>query len=334
MIRQMDATYPPALLGFAAASLRCAQSHAAQGMHGRAAAELAAAAAAATTCARLQPALAAAWKLRGDILAMHVNVPVAPDEAEGEGVQAEGGGNDTAQATMEALRTRGVRQVAAVTAARAAYARVVHLTPWAAPATVDLAAAVVGVASLQRAAPAECQHEASSSSTHCASTRVGRTAAAASTAAAAATETHATAERVATGAVRLAPDSPTTWAALGAAATAAERRENALARCLQLQRQNAPAWAALGRLYLHKGSPGAAAVALEQARASEPTSAAAWTGTAALHRAEGRRQLAHEALAMVRGKRKALPLVVLVDEGGAVSSCSPLRLRGSVGVGG
>ena len=35
-----------------------------------------------------------------------------------------------------------------------------------------------------------------------------------------------------------------------------------------------------------------------QARAAEPTSSAAWTATAALHRVEGRRQLAHEAAAM------------------------------------
>jgi hypothetical protein len=64
--------------------------------------------------------------------------------------------------------------------------------------------------------------------------------------------------------VRLAPAVAVAWAALGAAAAEAGRRESALGHCLQLQRQNAAAWAALGRLYLHHGAPGAAAVALEQ----------------------------------------------------------------------
>jgi hypothetical protein len=154
----MDATFPPALLGYAAAALRCAHSHVAQGLHGRAAAELAAAAEATRTCTRLQPALAAGWKLRGDVLVTHAHCHVADDDTSRRttttAADDDDDDDDDAQATVATLRRRSEEQAAAVRGARAAYARVVHLTPWSAPSWVDLASALVGAASLQRAAPA------------------------------------------------------------------------------------------------------------------------------------------------------------------------------------
>ena len=59
----------------------------------------------------------------------------------------------------------------------------------------------------------------------------------------------ATAERVLMAALRLAPDVPGLWSALGSVETAPAKREYALRRALQLDPSDALTWLKLGRLY-------------------------------------------------------------------------------------
>ena len=64
--------------------------------------------------------------------------------------------------------------------------------------------------------------------------------------------------------LRLDAGNAEAWAALGAAGYEQVTRENALSRALSIDRQLAPAWAALGRLYLKAGAGQHASAALEQ----------------------------------------------------------------------
>ena len=99
---------------------------------------------------------------------------------------------------------------------------------------------------------------------------------------------------------------PATWTAIGTlpGAEGADptrdiaRRETALARAVALDPRCAPAWSALGRLYLRRvateADPGERGVfisraqrALDNARAADPSDANAWVGTALLHSARG-----------------------------------------------
>ena len=99
---------------------------------------------------------------------------------------------------------------------------------------------------------------------------------------------------------------PATWTAIGTLPGAegadptrdVARRETALARAVALDPRCAPAWSALGRLYLRRAAteadPGERGVfisraqrALDDARAADPSDADAWVGTALLHSARG-----------------------------------------------
>ena len=85
-----------------------------------------------------------------------------------------------------------------------------------------------------------------------------------------------------TGALHIAPDSATLWAALGSASPSAAVREHSLSRALQLDPRAAGTWAVLGRLYCQAGDRGLAASCLTAARGHEPTCVGAWEGMGAL----------------------------------------------------
>ena len=260
-----------ALLGLAEAELVRALAATRGGALGRAAAaaDRAAAAAAAAASGRDAPRRTA-LKLLGDayLAAARTQDP-----------RVKGHEQDTVAEVSSAIQ-RGVdvlrRSAAASAAACRAYARVVAMSPNVAAAWGDLAAACAA---------------GSTASGHGKSNNPG--------------------ERALRAALRIDSTDPTLWTALGTFPLPSSsvapgedavrrdwaRRETALARAVQLHPQHSPAWTALGRLYL---TAAAAAVndgeghetflrraerALDQARAADPSSGAAWVATALLHTA-------------------------------------------------
>ncbi|GBF94747.1 hypothetical protein Rsub_07630 [Raphidocelis subcapitata] len=257
----LQPAFPAAQLGLAETLLAAARLHARMGAAGAAADELREAAQAASACARggRGANMVTAWKLLGDVLIQHAAVtpggpPAAP--APGEGADAAGA---AAAGAARALSTRLV----AMRAARRAYLRAVHLEPSSGLLWGDLAGSCHQEATLLNLQP---QTEGSS----------GQGAAAAAAAAAA-----ARAERLARGALRLAPADAWLWRQLGAVSGDPAVSEYALSRALQLDPKDATSWVQLGRLYTRHGEVSLAQRCYEQARGVEPTAVAVWEAMAA-----------------------------------------------------
>ena len=194
------------------------------------------------------------------------------------------------EAVEPSAATRAARaNAAARTAARRArraYARAIHLEPNAACAWRDLAGACIaeGDACASRGVESPGRDESPAN-----------------------LKRRDEAERCLRGALRVDTADPATWTAIGTlpGAEGADptrdiaRRETALARAVALDPRCAPAWSALGRLYLRRAKgaeadPGERGVfisraqrALDNARAADPSDANAWVGTALLHSARG-----------------------------------------------
>jgi superkiller protein 3 len=145
-----------------------------------------------------------------------------------------------------------------VRSARRAYAKALHLDPGHASAWQDAAFALYHQRQLSR-----CQGAAAENASE-----VDALAAAA--------------ERLLRGGLRLAPDLPALWTALGQAAAAPAVREYALTRALQLDPRSAPAWVSLARLYIDANEGALAERCLQQARSQDPAVASVWEAMAAL----------------------------------------------------
>jgi len=196
---------------------------------------------------------------------------------------------DEREASKPSAATRAAQADAAAEKAarraRRAYARAIHLEPNAACAWRDLAGACVaeGDACASRGVESPGNDESP-----------GRA------------KCRDVAERCLRGALRVDAADPATWTAIGTLPGAegadptrdTARRETALARAVALDPRCAPAWSALGRIYLRcaatEADPGERGVfisraqrALDNARAADPSDANAWVGTALLHSARG-----------------------------------------------
>ena len=196
---------------------------------------------------------------------------------------------DEREASKPSAATRAAQADAAAEKAarraRRAYARAIHLEPNAACAWRDLAGACVaeGDACASRGVESPGSDESP-----------GRA------------KCRDVAERCLRGALRVDAADPATWTAIGTLPGAegadptrdTARRETALARAVALDPRCAPAWSALGRIYLRRAAteadPGERGVfisraqrALDNARAADPSDANAWVGTALLHSARG-----------------------------------------------
>ena len=210
------------------------------------------------------------------------SLAIAPAREERDAVASEA---SKPSAAAEYAARADSAAAAAARRARRAYARAIHLEPNAACAWRDLAGACVaeGDACASRGVVSPGRDESP-----------GRP------------KCRDVAERCLRGALRVDAADPATWTAIGTLPGAegadptrdVARRETALARAVALDPRCAPAWSALGRLYLRRAAteadPGERGVfisraqrALDNARAADPSDAAAWVGTALLHSARG-----------------------------------------------
>ena len=206
------------------------------------------------------------------------SLAIAPAREERDAVASEA---SKPSAAAEYAARADAAAAAAARRARRAYARAIHLEPNAACAWRDLAGACVaeGDACASRGVVSPGRDESP-----------GRP------------KCRDVAERCLRGALRVDAADPATWTAIGTLPGAegadptrdVARRETALARAVALDPRCAPAWSALGRLYLRRAAteadPGERGVfisraqrALDNARAADPSDADAWVGTALLH---------------------------------------------------
>ena len=193
-----------------------------------ASASLQKAADAAAKSARINGTLEATWKSLGDCRVAQARLPTATQPPLQKLLDGSGWGSRSLEEAKEnataLIAAYGERKDAARSAQRA-YAAAVHLNPLRPASWSDLAltqhqrVTLSAAHSAVRDAPDE--------------TAVLRS----------------TAERVLIAALRLAPDVPGLWSALGSVETTAAKREYALRRALQLDAADALTWLKLGRLY-------------------------------------------------------------------------------------
>ena len=179
-------------------------------------------AAAATRAVRANGTLEATWKSLGDCRIRQARLPAAsqpPVAAVLEGA-LDAASEGAAGVLLAAHRDRAD----AARGAQRAYAAAVHLNPLRPASWSDLALTQHQIAALGAEHPAA--HDAAVEAA-----------------------ARATAERVLLAALRLAPDVPRLWSALGSVHSSPAKREYALRRSLQLDPADAMTWLKLGRLY-------------------------------------------------------------------------------------
>jgi superkiller protein 3 len=211
--------HPAVLLGVCQTQAQMAVACARRGRAATAAQCVRLAAAAAAAATRRHGTLEAAWKSRGDCHVLAARLP-APAAARAAASVAADSAEDTAVALIEAHSA----QRSACHAAQHAYAAAVHLNPLRPASWSDLALTQHLRVALRASHPplADPVH----------------------------TTLHTrSAERLLLAAVKLAPDVPGFWSALGSVGTTPARCEFALRRSLQLDPSDALAWLKLGRLY-------------------------------------------------------------------------------------
>ncbi|KAL6778057.1 THK3 [Auxenochlorella protothecoides x Auxenochlorella symbiontica] len=270
--------YPPALLGLGRALLAAAGQSLGDALPGRVAAELAEAADLARRCVDARPGLRAGWKLLGDALLALGRV------AAGEpGADAAGGGAAlpeavrlAVEAAPEALRPAFRGRSSALRAlggARRAYAELVRLEGAQVPPDR-------GEAESESARPPPSTDVATA--TLAEALAVEELARAVAPGDAVALRSHASsllqeAREQVRGALALSPACSRLWALCAATCREdTEKAEYALARSLQLDPRNAPAWTQLARLYVGAGRPGAADACLQAARTHAAASPGVW----------------------------------------------------------
>lgn len=173
--------------------------------------------------ARINGTLEATWKSLGDCRVAQAQLPTASQPPLQKLLDA-GSPAEASENAAALIAAYNERKDAARSAQRA-YAAAVHLNPLRPASWSDLALTQHQRVTLSAAHSAVCDTRDE--------TAVLRS----------------TAERVLTAALRLAPDVPGLWSALGSVETSAGKREYALRRALQLDSTDALTWLKLGRLY-------------------------------------------------------------------------------------